>query len=214
MKTTNGRTLAFRVIHQNNLHVYLTRRMLHAANHIPQDGLTWRALHNHQVQSRRATTVVPAGPGGVMLDYAPFHFGPRNIFLYNLHTNYVQGVSYSGGQGPLITLVIAVDDVAKVRRFVFYDGHALSARSICYTNLADLSRLDWPVIDGNRWPSSEPERKRRKQAEFMVHHDLPWELVLAIAVCDTAAKQSVLAIQSAFPPSVRKPVTIQPTWYF
>lgn len=214
MKSNSGKLPAFRVIHRDNLHVYLTRERIHAANHIPDDGLPWRALHNHQVQNRRATTRVPAGAGGVMLDYAPFHFGPRNIFLYNLHTNYVHGVDYTEGQGPLITLVIDVHQVAQTRPFVFYDGHALSALSTCDDDLAQLAQLDWKAIDGTYWPNSEPELKRCKQAEFMVHEHLPWELVRGIAVCDEQAQQAVEAIQSAFPQHVRKRVIPKPQWYF
>jgi len=215
MKLKNGTTAAFRVIHVDNLEVYLARGALHAANHVPADGRSWRSIHNVAVQGRRATTAVPLGPCGVMLDYLPFHFGPRNMFLYNLHTNHVQGVNFTDGQTALITLVISVEAVVKAGHgFVFYDGHALSALSTCYDTLSNLQRLDWTAIDGNHWPDTEPELKRCKQAEFMVHRVLPYAQVVGIAVCDDAAQQRVSTIQNTFPTPLHRPVAVRPRWYF
>lgn len=124
MKLQSGSYAAFRVIHINNLHIYLQRAAMHSVNHTPIDGLTWRATHNHTVQSRRATLPVAVGPRGTMLDYVPFHLGARNLFLYNLHTGQVHG--YTEGQEPLITLVVSIDDVLQAGRpAVFFDGHAM-----------------------------------------------------------------------------------------
>jgi len=181
MKLKDGTRPAFRVVHEDNLRLYLERGMLHAANHAPSDGLSWCATHNAQVQGRRASNVVPAGPGGTMLDYIPFHFGPRNLFLYNLHTGRVPG--YTEGQEPLVTLVISVEDVvARGLGFVFYDGHALNALSTCYDDPVDLALLDWAAIHGTQFSNADPDLKRRKQAEIMIHRTLDWSLVRGIGV--------------------------------
>lgn len=94
----DGTRPAFRVIHLHNLAICLERGALHAPNHAPEDGLVWRPTHDPQVQSRRARKEVPVDPGGHMADYVPFHFGPRNLFLYQLHTGRVSG--YDEGQEP------------------------------------------------------------------------------------------------------------------
>jgi hypothetical protein len=200
-------------VHESNLELYLTRRALHAPNFTPADDLEWRATHDADVQRRRATTPVPAGPGGVMLDYVPFHLGPRNLFLYNLVTGRVP--DYSDGQGPLVTLVVSVDEVlAAGHQAVFYDGHALSAFSSCYDDPRALANFDWTAIDGTQFSNADPDRKRRKQAEFMVHRVLPWSLLRGIAVCDDAALGRVRAILALFPADVYKPVLVRANWYF
>ena len=214
MKLQDGSIAACRVIHEDNLHIYLRRGAMHAAKHAPKDGLRWRPTHNTQVQGRRATTKVTAGPRGTMLDYLPFHFGPRNIFLFNLHTGRVPG--YTERQDPLMTLVISVDDVIDAGyRFVFYSGHALMALSQpALDDRAELANLDWGAIDGNTWPRSQPERHRCKQAEFMVYRSLPWDFVREIRVCDPKAKQRVEAILATEAPPHSPPVNVAPTWYF
>lgn len=213
MKLPDGTIGAFRVVHERNLEVYLARRALHAPNFTPADDLAWRATHDEVVQRRRATHRVPAGPGGVMLDYVPFHLGPRNLFLYNLATGRVPG--YTDGQGPLVTLVVSVDDVLTAgHEAVFYDGHALNALSTCYADRGALGSFDWEAIDGTHFGNDDPDRKRRKQAEFMVHRALPWSLLRGIAVCDSSALGRIRAILSRFPADVDKPVAVRPQWYF
>ncbi len=213
MKLKDQTIGAFRVIHESNLAVYLARGALHAPNFTPSDMLGWNATHDPEVQRRRSTTRVPLGPGGVMLDYVPFHLGPRNLFLFNLVTGRVPG--YDGGQGPLLTLVVSVQEVvAAGHRSVFYDGHALSAVSTCFDDPAALVAFDWDAIDGTRFGNDDPDRKRRKQAEFMVHQELPWALVRGIGVCDDAALERVRGILSQFPSDVQKPVSVRADWYF
>lgn len=213
MKLRDGRTAAFRVVHLDNLRVYLTRRMLHSATDTPDDGLRWVPTHAADVQSRRARKVVPVGPGGVLLDYVPFHFGARNLFLYNLHTGRVPG--YTDGQEPLVTLVVAVEEVlAAGHPCVFYDGHALNALSQCFDDVSALDELDWVAIDGRQFGNDDLDRKRRKQAEFLVHRAVPWSLVRGVAVCNDAARNRVLEILDHYPDDLHKPVEVMRAWYF
>ncbi|MEQ1566112.1 MAG: DUF4433 domain-containing protein [Myxococcota bacterium] len=213
MKLTDGTTAAFRVVHLDNLQVYLRRGMLHAASSSPSDGLDWRPTHAAEIQTRRASASVPVGPGGVLLDYVPFHLGPRNLFLYNLNTRRVPG--YAEGQEPLVTLVVAMEDLlAAGHRLVFYDGHALNALSACFDSPAALAGFDWEAIDGRDFSNADPDRKRRKQAELLVHQSAPWSLVRGIAVCNDVARTRTLRVMSSYPTSLHKPVRVTPNWYF
>jgi hypothetical protein len=153
------------------------------------------------------------GPGGTLLDYVPFHLGPRNLFLFNLHTGRVPG--YSEGQRPLLTLVVSVEEVAAAGLgFVVYDGHALSAFSRSFHTLDGLRHLDWEAIDGSQFGNDDRDLKRRKQAEFIVHDAVPWNLVKGIAVCDTIARRKTLDVLERFPPRLHKRVAVAPQFYF
>jgi hypothetical protein len=83
-----------------------------------------------------------------------------------------------------------------------------------FADAADLAQVDWAVIDHWSWKNTEedPDRKRRKQAEFLVHQSFPWSWVEGIAVIDPTVAQQVEALlgQAQHQP----PVTVQPRWYY
>ena len=100
-----------RLIHLENLRVCLQRGGLHAPKHTPNDGLSYKTIHNIDIQLVRHEKNIPCGPGGVIHDYVSFYFGPRSPMLYQLHTGMVNG--YSEGQESLIYLVSNAQAVAK-----------------------------------------------------------------------------------------------------
>ncbi|MEZ4433760.1 MAG: DarT ssDNA thymidine ADP-ribosyltransferase family protein [bacterium] len=166
MKLRDGHTAVLRMVHLDNLAVYLARAALHAPGCWPADGHGWRTTHRGDVQQRRATAVVSRGPGGVLLDYVPFYFGPRSPMLYQLHTGQVAG--YTDSQGSLVYLVASAQEIAAAGvGFVFFDGHALAGLSACYDDLAALDRLDWPTIETRQWAGARinPDMQRKQTGE-------------------------------------------------
>ena len=133
--------------------------------------------------------------------------------LYAIHTGGVEG--YNGGQTEVVYLITSVNTVRRAGLpFVFTDGHAAMAISRQYTDPADLTRLDWPVIDANFWKNTEDDgdRERRKQAEFLVHDFLPWPLIRGIAVQTQPMADQVLALLAGQP--YIPPVQVKPAWYY
>ena len=104
-------TPIYRFLHVDNLPIYLQRAALHAPNHIPNDGLVYKTIHNVNIQQRRKVTRLPCGPRGVIHDYVSFYFGPRSPMLFQLHTGRVAG--YTEKQEPLIYLVSMVQAVVQ-----------------------------------------------------------------------------------------------------
>lgn len=53
-----------------------------------------------------------------------------------------------------------------------------------FTGLPELNRVDWPLMQETYWNDTQqdPDRKRRRQAEFLVYKYLPWELITEIVV--------------------------------
>ena len=119
-------TKILRFLHIDNLSVVMQRGGLHAPNFTPQDGLTYKTIHNIDVQLKRADKLIPCGPGGVIHDYVPFYFGPLSPMMLNLKTGRVAG--YTEGQEPLVYLGTMAQSIAESESgFVFSDGHGLAA---------------------------------------------------------------------------------------
>ncbi|HEC42736.1 MAG TPA: DUF4433 domain-containing protein [Bacteroides sp.] len=69
-----------------------------------------------------------------------------------------------------------------------------------YNTEEGLDDLDWDTIRSKRWFDSEedPDRKRRKQAELLVHQEIPIEAIHAIGVYNQNAQAIVYNILSKF----------------
>lgn len=185
----------FRLMHVDNLDVCLKRGGMHAPHHTPTDGLNYRTIHNIDIQNQRSVRVIPCGTRGTIHDYVSFYFGYRSPMLLQLHTGQVP--RYNEGQDPLVYAVSTVDAIVKSGlNFVFSDGHGIAAFSHWYDNIVDLGNVDWEVVYAKYWADTleDPDRQRRKQAEFLVHIFCPWEVVQEIYVVDKVMEQKVVSI--------------------
>jgi hypothetical protein len=102
------------------------------------------------------------------------------------------------------------------RPWVFSDGHGLSALTSWYDDPAMLGEVDWTLVGERYWRDSpeDNDRKRRKQAEFLVWKHLPWSAVAGIAVLNTAAKAKAEAALAAHPLGTNTKVLVKPDWYY
>lgn len=185
-------TRLYRIVHVDNLPTLIQRGALHAPNSTPADGLPYRTIHNVAVQSGRRVRRVPCGPGGTIHDYVPFYFGPLSVMLLNLHSGGVPG--YDQGQRPLVYLVTTIERVVEAQRpWVFADGHGLAAMTSWYDDLAKLGEVDWDLVVERYWGDTpdDNDRKRRKQAEFLVWDHLPWSAIRGIGVLNETVKGQV-----------------------
>ena len=208
-------TPIYRIIHIDNLPILLERDALHAPNHTPNDGLAYRTIHDEEVQASRRIARVTCGPRGTVHDYVPFYLGPRSPMLFRLHTGY--RVQYSEGQEPLIYLVASAQAVAAAGLgSVFSDGHGLAAFTDWFDDLAKLDQVDWEAAYATYWNDTvdDPDRQRRKQAEFLVHRCLPWRLIERIGVLEQRAQARVNAVLSRFPARHRPLLGIERGWYY
>ena len=207
-------TQIFRLIHVDNLEICLQRNGLHASNYCPNDGLVYRTIHRVDVQVSRRVKTVPCGPGGNIHDYVPFYFGELSPMLLQLKTGQVPG--YTQGQEPLIYLVTTAQAVADAQlQFVFSDGHALAAWTDFFDDLRHLDMIDWEIVRARYWADTDEDmdRQRRKQAEFLVHRQLPWALISEIGVCNETIKRRVEEIFSRFPEMLRN-IVVKHEWYY
>jgi hypothetical protein len=166
------------------------------------------------IKAVRKRTQVPVAPYGCVADYVPFYFAPRSPMLYKLHKGSVP--NYTGGQDPLVYLVSSAEAVAAAGfSFVFSDGNCASTLSQFATELTQIeSVVDWEVMNATMWANTadDPDRKRRRMAEFLVHQRVPIEYFSGIVVrCDKIKPQINKLLASL---DVGLPVSTQPSWYF
>lgn len=207
-------TPLLRLVHIDNLRILLSRQALHAPNHTPNDGLVYRTIHRVDVQGSRNRRLVTCGPRGALHDYVAFYFGCRSVMLFQLKTGRVLG--YNEGQRPLVHLVVHAQDLAQHHQFVFTDGHALASYSSFYERLDQLDAVDWNAVNLQYWNDTvtDPDRQRRKQAEFLAHQQVRWDLVREIAVVDHQAAEAVRRVLANYPIALHKPIAVRPEWYY
>lgn len=88
------------------------------------------------------------------------------------------------------------------------------AYSSFFSSTDDLDKIDWPLMAAAFWndTSADGDRKRRRQAEFLVHHFFPWELVERIGVISPdVAQQTERALEGA---AHRPEVRVERAWYY
>ena len=128
----------------------------------------------------RASESSPAGDG-MPARHAVLKDGKVTL-AQDLGIGYVHIDRY---EGQLLTAVLfaalLLNEVVFVRR---------------HDDLADLDGLDWERIASDDWRDTpdDNDRKRRKQAEFLVHGFFPWQLVSEIGVYDSRVQERVVEI--------------------
>ncbi len=201
----------FHITHLQNLHSIVTEGGLVCDRESARVNAVGIA-HAH-IKERRAQRVVRAGPGGNLCDYVPFYFAPRSPMLYAIHGGFVEG--YQGGQAGVIHLVSSVERVRDAGlRFVFTDGHADMEISGFFENLGDLGKIDWSIMSETYWHDTDEDgdRKRRRQAEFLVHQFFPLTLMTEIGVINQAMGRRV---EQALGSAGHLPaVTVRRDWYY
>lgn len=208
-------TPIYRIIHIDNLPVYLTLNRLHAPNHMPAGAPVWKKIEDETVQAKRYETALAKGPGGTILDYVPFYFGPRSPMLLRLATKH--RVNYTGTQEEIIYLYSTVQEmVTKQRKFVFSDGHGLAAYTDWYDDLKDLNKVDWKTVYADVWKNTPDDNNRmtRKQAEFLVHQSCGWGRILEVGVMTPKMKARVETVLKSHPSAKVPPVCVRKAWYY
>jgi len=206
------RTPIYRMVHIDNLDTLLRRGVIHAPSARPDDGLSYTGIHDAEVRFKRASRVVPCGPRGAIEEYVGFYFGPRSPMLYRVHTGWdVRRVS----QEEIVYLVTFAQSVAEAGApFVFTDRHSLAALAAFSDSLDDLAMVDFDAAYALIWKTTadHPDRQEKKQAEFLVHQALPWDLIKGVGVLNHAAAARVQAVINAHADKNAPPIVIRPNW--
>jgi hypothetical protein len=206
-------TPIYRIMHVQNLPGVIDAGCIKCENQRLMVGSDYRSIAHQNIQARRHQTVVACGSGGTIHDYVPWYFAPCSPMLYANHKGNV--ATNPDGQQAIIYLVSTLEAVvAAGLPFVFTDGHAIMFNSNFYADLGHLDKVDWPLMQSKYWHAidTDPDRPRRRQAEFLVHQSFPWNLVEEIAVYDEGRHAEVRTCLQA---AVHQPnVRLRRAWYF
>jgi hypothetical protein len=203
----------FHITPVRNLTSILSAGGLYAKNKHQQMGIEYTNIAYQNIQERRANAQVPCGTRGNLHDYVPFYFAPRSPMLHSIHQGKVNG--YEHGQKSIIHLVSQAQSIQQSScRFVFTDGHGTMHFTQFFDELKDLDKVDWDVMGAKYWNNRDEDmdRSRRRQAEFLVHQFLPWNLVIQIGVINSDMKIHVEQILQDSPH--RPTVVVRRAWYY
>ena len=210
---SNGPTLIYHITHKDNLEGIISRGGLVAQSVMDTDPIAYCNIAHATIQDRRAQTQVSCGPGGFLHDYVPFYFAPRSPMLYAIDRGNVEDCTED--QSDIVYLLSSAQGVADSGlEFVFTDGHGIMELSDFYDDLEDLDKIDWDVMNARYWADTDddPDRKRRRQAEFLVYKMLPWDRIEMIAVMNNEIKAQVEGI--ILSSSRKHPIKVKPDWYY
>ena len=183
-------TPIFHITPIENLRMILEAGELRAKRALDQEDRGYTNIAHRTIQDRRAHTRVPCGPRGVLHDYVPFYFGPRSPMLFHdLH-----GAMWKDSQAGKGPSSIWYRRCRRCRRRDWASCSPMDTGSwrsrISTMILAQLDAVDWPLMNTRYWADTDDDldRKRRRQAEFLVHQGFPMTLIQEIGVMDQQRK--------------------------
>lgn len=182
-------------------------RMSHIDNidHIWQHGITkidsvnankkYKPIGDGTLISTRNGFVIPNG--NTLGQYIPFYFWYRMPMLLMIQTGYkVQKVEAE----DVVYLITSVAEIINHQlKFVFTDGHANTYRLSSFYEENEImnveSLLDFKSIKDNYWiDEKDLDKKRKKEAEFLVESDIPKTSILGFVVYNQTAKDKLIRI--------------------
>ncbi|QBH01014.1 DUF4433 domain-containing protein [Xanthomonas oryzae] len=203
--------MIWRIVHRDNL-PWILDNGLHCGNgSVRSHG--WVNIGNPELIDERANHPVPLAPGGLLNDYVPFYFTPFSPMLRNVNTGW-GGIQRRTNE-EIVILVSSLHHVAaRGWSFLFTDSHAYYQLTNFYSDLANLDKIDWPLLQARdfRRDQEDPAKFERYQAEALVYRHLPVDGLLGI-VCYTDDMKVSIELQL----KARKlalPVYARTEWYF
>lgn len=216
MTTHPERPKVYHITHVDNLPAILATGGLVSDRTMLERGGPGQAIGMSSIKQRRVEQLdVPCHPGTRVGDFVPFYFCPRSIMLYVIHCANHPELAYRGGQAPIVHLeadlraVVGWAERAGVR-WCFSLSNAGASYTQFRSSLDALGDLAWESIAATDF--REARVKEGKQAEFLLHGDLPFDLVERVGVHSPAIRTRV---QDALRGSGHTPaVEVCPSWYY
>ena len=165
-----------------------------------------------RIKERRLRKELSTHPDLRVGGCVPFYFCYRSVMLHSIHVKN-PNLEYRGGQEPIAHLEADLyETVARAdanrRRWAFTSSSAGAYHFNDYSDITQLSNLDWGAIYARYWR----ERRDEKQAEFLVEESFPWNLVRRVGVYSPRIRTRALeAMKGA---DYQPPVEIRRDWYY
>jgi len=203
------------ITHYTNLISIINESRLYCGNELHTHGVITTNIGHSSLKQRRGQHPVSVPSGGTLNDYVPFFFTTRPPMLIAIEKGSV--ADYRGTQREIIYLVTSIEKILESDCiWCFTDGHAVEAITSYFDNLDYLSKIDWEVIAAwdYRPTSGDPDRERKKQAEFLVKGYVPWDCIESIIVKDDKMLDCVHEIIKSSNSPHRPTININRNWYY
>lgn len=202
----------YRITHLDNLDYIIKTGRITCPNHHFADPDYINIGDTTLIRSRKLRKIL-IDPKGAFPDYVAFYFGKRPPMLYNIQNGY-QGVIKREPQ-EIVYLVTTFAEIKKAGKlFVFTDGHAYHLMSQFFNDEKYLGEVDWEAVNLANWYDTEndTDRKRRKQAEFMVYKELQLSAITAFVVYNNDAKSKIITKFTEH--KFEENILVKPNWYY
>jgi hypothetical protein len=205
------KALIFRIEHVDNLLWNLQENALYCRSS-GKVNPNYVNIGNSDLIKARAPHPVPIDPTGTLSDYVPFYFTPFSVMLYNIHT----GRSVQKRDNSEI--VFFVSSISRLRelglRFVFTNQHAYVAGTEFYSDVSQLDRIDWTILQQRDFKKTDadPGKGQRYQAEVLVYQSVPMSAILGICCFNDETKVRIEAMTAAA--NCEVPIHSRPGFYF
>lgn len=143
-------------------------------------------IANGGIQARRKIMNVPCGQKGVVHNYVPFYLCSTNPMMLSLvHSKNID-------QQFLIFIVISLKKAFE-NDAVFTDASAnTDIPPSFYSEIDDLTKLDWTAINKTQWGSSDVDEKHRRMAEILIYDEVPISICESIIVWNSEIKNAIV----------------------
>lgn len=215
MSPLPDRPKIYHILHVDKLASVVADGNLLCDAEIARRGAPGTTIGMATIKTRRLALPVHCHAGDRVGDYVPFYFCPRSIMLYVIHKANHPELTYRGGQGPIIHLEADLYDVvswadATNSRWAFSLTNAGAYYTQFRSRLDDLGQIDWQAVIATDFRAADV--REGKQAEFLLYHSLPWELIGRVGVLSAEIAQQVA---NALSGATHRPrVEIRPDWYY
>ncbi|TDX11710.1 uncharacterized protein DUF4433 [Flavobacterium sp. S87F.05.LMB.W.Kidney.N] len=187
--------------------IYLFR-MLHIDNmeHVLEYGITkinsinanknYKAIGDGSLISNRNSFPIHIN-GKTLKDYIPFYFWCRMPMLYVIQNGF-NGVQATSAENIIYCITSVAQIISFKLDYIFTDGHAVNCLSSFHlpNEISTIDEIiDLKVIKDPYWNDPKDlDKKRRKEAEFLVENDIPYEAIGLYAVYNQNAKNRLLQL--------------------
>ncbi|MCW7076179.1 MAG: DUF4433 domain-containing protein [Candidatus Syntrophoarchaeum sp.] len=170
----------YHMTHINNVASIIEKGIL-CRNEINKKALQYEDISNMEVQERREDKIIDNID---LHSYVPLFFAKRTPMQYALKLG---GVDW---QAPICFLCINVE-VLLIDGTYFTDGNAASNRTKFYDDLSELDKLPWDILRADYWIKYE-DGKRKRSAEVLVPHKIPFSMVHRVVVYNRKALINII----------------------
>ncbi|MDE2767138.1 MAG: DUF4433 domain-containing protein [Chloroflexota bacterium] len=204
----------YHIVHVDRLSSIIADGHLWCDAHISRHGASGTTIGMNNIKQRRLTNALQSHRGLHVGDCVPFYFCPRSVMLFIIHRRNDPGLKYRGGQDPILHLEADLHQTVawanqNDMRWVFTTSNAGSYYFEDYSDLSQLHKVDWDAVRANQWRG---ERKHYKQAEFLIEHSFPWELISRIGTNSIGTyRQAARLVRSS---AHRPTVVMMRRWYY